>query len=95
LPKALKKLSSLINLAGTYITKNAHDVAENLKAIYINKHVKIVTLDVKDVYVNLLVQGILHSKEEIGSQKKKEPATTKTANTNSSTQKEIGNHYIS
>ena len=31
----------------TYTTKNAQEVAEELKAIYIDEHMKIISLDIK------------------------------------------------
>jgi hypothetical protein len=56
-----KKLNSLINLPHTYTTKNAQEVAEELKTIHIYEHMKIITLDIKDLYVNLPIQGILQT----------------------------------
>jgi len=56
-----KKLNSLINLPYTYTTKNAQEVAEELKKIHFDEHMKIITLDIKDLYVNLPIQGILQT----------------------------------
>jgi DNA replication protein DnaD len=54
-----KKLNSLINLPLT--TKNAQEVAEELKTIHFGEHMKIITPDIKDLYVNLPIQGILQT----------------------------------
>jgi len=56
-----KKLNNLINLPYTYTTRNAHEVAEELKTIHFGEHMKIITLDIKDLYVNLPIQGILQT----------------------------------
>jgi hypothetical protein len=56
-----KKLNNLIDLPYTYTTRNAHEVAEELKTIHIGEHMKIITLDIKDLYVNLPIQGILQT----------------------------------
>jgi hypothetical protein len=56
-----KKLISLINLPYTYTTKNAQELAEELKTIHFHENMKIITLDIKDLYVNLPIQGILQT----------------------------------
>jgi hypothetical protein len=56
-----KKLNNLIHLPYTYTTRNAHEVAEELKTIHTVEHTKIITLDIKDLYVNLLIQSILQT----------------------------------
>jgi hypothetical protein len=57
----IKKLNNLINLAYTYTTKNAHEVAEELKTMHIGEHMKIITLDITDLYGNLPIQGNLQT----------------------------------
>jgi hypothetical protein len=56
-----KRLNSLINLPHMYTTKNAQEVAQELKTIHIYEHMKIITLHIKDLYVNLSIQGILQT----------------------------------
>ena len=56
-----KKLNNLINLPCTYTTKNAHEVAEELKTIHFDEHMKIISFDIIALYVNLPIQDILHT----------------------------------
>jgi hypothetical protein len=56
-----KKLLSLVNFPKTFITKNSHEVAQDLNNIQLHSNNRRITLDIKDLFTNLPIKKILHT----------------------------------
>jgi len=56
-----KKLLSLVNLPNTFITKNSHEVAQDLNNIQFHSNNTLITLDIKDLFTKLPIKNILHT----------------------------------
>ena len=56
-----KKLISLVNLPNTFITKNSHEVAQDLHNIQLHSNNRLITLDIKDLFTNLPIKNILNT----------------------------------
>jgi hypothetical protein len=56
-----KKLLSLVNLPNTFITKNSHEVAQDVHNIQLHSSNRLISLDIKDLFTNLSIKNILHT----------------------------------
>ena len=56
-----KELLNFVNLPNTFITKNSHEVAQDLHNIQLHSNNKFISLDVKDLFTNFPIKNILHT----------------------------------